>query len=215
MMNSKYLLAICGLAIGACTAISAAPAGAVALNTGGVTISDGAVDFYAAGTPASYSVTFNPTPGIAFSSNVSGSYVPFFPNFGTLPVATSTGTFNRVGATENYSLASTLNFSFSGGSTIIAIDGGNIFTRSISATGIDFSGTNLTGRVINNVTTTDNLALPTVALTFNDLATPGGGGYTLSVSPTAVPEPFTIIGTLVGGTAALRMRKKLIATVSK
>jgi hypothetical protein len=26
---------------------------------------------------------------------------------------------------------------------------------------------------------------------------------------TAVPEPFTVIGTLVGGTAALRMRKKL------
>jgi hypothetical protein len=30
-----------------------------------------------------------------------------------------------------------------------------------------------------------------------------------SQSPTAVPEPFTIIGTLVGGSAALRMRKKL------
>ena len=30
--------------------------------------------------------------------------------------------------------------------------------------------------------------------------------------PTAVPEPFTIIGTLVGGTAALRMRKKLKAS---
>jgi hypothetical protein len=29
---------------------------------------------------------------------------------------------------------------------------------------------------------------------------------------TAVPEPFTIVGTLVGGTAALRMRKKLKAT---
>jgi hypothetical protein len=29
---------------------------------------------------------------------------------------------------------------------------------------------------------------------------------------TAVPEPFTIIGTLVGGTAALRMRKKLKST---
>jgi hypothetical protein len=28
---------------------------------------------------------------------------------------------------------------------------------------------------------------------------------------TAVPEPFTIIGTIVGGTAALRMRKKLAA----
>lgn len=30
--------------------------------------------------------------------------------------------------------------------------------------------------------------------------------------PTAVPEPFTIIGTLIGGTAALRMRKKLKST---
>ena len=29
---------------------------------------------------------------------------------------------------------------------------------------------------------------------------------------TAVPEPFTIIGTIVGGTAALRMRKKLKST---
>ncbi|WP_295620487.1 PEP-CTERM sorting domain-containing protein [Chamaesiphon sp. GL140_3_metabinner_50] len=32
-----------------------------------------------------------------------------------------------------------------------------------------------------------------------------------SATATAVPEPFTIIGTLVGGTAALRMRKKLKA----
>jgi hypothetical protein len=29
---------------------------------------------------------------------------------------------------------------------------------------------------------------------------------------TAVPEPFTVVGTLIGGTAALRMRKKLKAT---
>jgi hypothetical protein len=41
----------------------------------------------------------------------------------------------------------------------------------------------------------------------------GGGeirGF-LVQAPTSVPEPFTIIGTLVGGTAALRMRKKLKA----
>lgn len=41
-------------------------------------------------------------------------------------------------------------------------------------------------------------------------------GYNTFVSTsspvTAVPEPFTIIGTLVGGTAALRMRKKLKAS---
>ncbi|NJR32538.1 MAG: PEP-CTERM sorting domain-containing protein [Chamaesiphon sp. CSU_1_12] len=29
------------------------------------------------------------------------------------------------------------------------------------------------------------------------------------MSSTAVPEPFTVIGTLVGGTVALRIRKKL------
>ncbi len=34
--------------------------------------------------------------------------------------------------------------------------------------------------------------------------------FVLNSSPTAaVPEPFTVIGTLVGGTAALRMKKKL------
>lgn len=33
--------------------------------------------------------------------------------------------------------------------------------------------------------------------------------YGLASTSTAVPEPFTIIGTLVGGTAALRMRKQL------
>ena len=36
-----------------------------------------------------------------------------------------------------------------------------------------------------------------------------------TVSPTAVPEPFTIIGTIVGGTAALRLRKKLKAVNNK
>jgi hypothetical protein len=33
-----------------------------------------------------------------------------------------------------------------------------------------------------------------------------------SAIPNAVPEPFTIIGTCLGGTAAFRMRKKLIST---
>ena len=31
------------------------------------------------------------------------------------------------------------------------------------------------------------------------------------LAPTSVPEPFTIVGTLIGGTAAFRMRKKLKA----
>lgn len=32
---------------------------------------------------------------------------------------------------------------------------------------------------------------------------------TTATAPTSVPEPFTIIGTLIGGTAAFRMKKKL------
>jgi hypothetical protein len=48
-----------------------------------------------------------------------------------------------------------------------------------------------------------------------------GGGYivaagsddgSVAITPTSVPEPFTIFGTLIGGTAALRMRKKLKST---
>lgn len=40
----------------------------------------------------------------------------------------------------------------------------------------------------------------------------GGAASLASTGPTAaVPEPFTIIGTLIGGTAALRIRKKLKA----
>jgi hypothetical protein len=34
----------------------------------------------------------------------------------------------------------------------------------------------------------------------------------VTANTTAVPEPFTIVGTLIGGTAALRMRKKLKST---
>ncbi|AFY96642.1 PEP-CTERM sorting domain-containing protein [Chamaesiphon minutus] len=33
-----------------------------------------------------------------------------------------------------------------------------------------------------------------------------------TTAPTSVPEPFTIIGTLIGGTAAFRMKKKLNTT---
>jgi hypothetical protein len=44
------------------------------------------------------------------------------------------------------------------------------------------------------------------ALSATDASTLTGGGTT------AVPEPFTVVGTLIGGTAALRMRKKLKAT---
>ncbi len=39
--------------------------------------------------------------------------------------------------------------------------------------------------------------------------------FSLSGQTTAVPEPLTIIGTIIGGTAAVRLRSKLKATVDK
>jgi hypothetical protein len=39
----------------------------------------------------------------------------------------------------------------------------------------------------------------------------GFSSYVSTASSTAAPEPFTIVGTILGGTAALRMRKKLKA----
>jgi hypothetical protein len=43
--------------------------------------------------------------------------------------------------------------------------------------------------------------------TFNN--TISGAGNILPSTTTSVPEPFTIAGTLIGGTAAMRLRKKL------
>jgi hypothetical protein len=214
-MNSKHLLAISGLAIGIATAISVAPAGAVALNTGGVTISDGTLDFYTSGNPNSYTVTFNPGTGNvpAFSSGVSGLYVDFFPNPGQVFLTgNSTGTFNRVGTTETFSLASQLDFVFTNGVTL-AFDPGSTFLRvNNTNVGVGFASQNITGRAINGA---DSVLFQSEAFTFQDAATAGGGGYSFTVSPTVIPEPFTIIGTLVGGTAAFRMRKRLIAAVNK
>jgi hypothetical protein len=65
------------------------------------------------------------------------------------------------------------------------------FTATSAATPITFTGlTSTTGLYIG----LDNVAVESVN------------------SATSVPEPFTIVGTIIGGTAALRLRKKLKST---
>ena len=67
----------------------------------------------------------------------------------------------------------------------------------------------------NNVKGTIYEITPSGAVsTFNNKTNAFGLAFAPSIStssPTSVPEPFTIIGTLIGGTAAFRMRKKLKA----
>jgi hypothetical protein len=72
-----------------------------------------------------------------------------------------------------------------------------------------------------NTTTTSTTANQVFSVIDGDLSLLAGNlsGFntridttaTSGITAAAVPEPFTIIGTLVGGTAALRMRKKLKA----
>jgi hypothetical protein len=88
-------------------------------------------------------------------------------------------------------------------STGIAFDGTDFYVSNVfeSSVGI-YDG--ITGTFKSNLALTGNGSFLIEDLSF-DYATrqdTGGNGK-------EVPEPFSIIGTLVGGTAALRMRKKL------
>lgn len=63
--------------------------------------------------------------------------------------------------------------------------------------------------------TYDTTRLATIAnLVTNDAVNVGNGKVTIDLVPTAVPEPLTIIGTIIGGTAAMQMRKKLKSTIN-
>lgn len=84
----------------------------------------------------------------------------------------------------------------------------------------DASGRQLTGGTATNVspwqpqTLTFTADAASTTLSFLAVGTPSGRPpfsllAGLTVTPTNVPEPFTIIGTIVGGTAAFRLKKKL------
>lgn len=77
---------------------------------------------------------------------------------------------------------------------------------------------NLTGLLERSTSGTVPIGTRNILVTVNMLLTGGSSndGYADNLSlvlnnnaATAVPEPFTVIGTIVGGTAALRLRKKL------
>jgi hypothetical protein len=113
------------------------------------------------------------------------------------------------------------------------VGGGAFDLSSIDLADASNSGTqptiNFTGTRADNTIVTQSLALDNLpgVQTFNfsgftNLAkvewnsiSPFGAQFdninVSAASSTSVPEPFTIVGTLIGGTAALRMRKKLKA----
>ena len=207
-------IAISGLAIGAAATIPAAPAGAVLLNTGSLGFSDGTSDFFTSVDQTSYAVTFSPTQ-LALITNATGAFSSTFAQNELRSITPTTGTFNLVAGSGNvFSLASALNFTFPSNSVNVSIGAGSTFTRTFNNvdTGVGFASQNATGTVANADGTVN---LPSLAFTFNDIPSAGGGNYGMTLSPTPIPEPFTVIGTLVGGAAALRMRKKLADAAKK
>jgi hypothetical protein len=149
-------------------------------------------------------------------------------------VGSGTLSFDGTATVGTYSLNSlsnlNMNFSFTDGSsyTITDLDslsmlsnsGISIFDRGSGNLGLVTTGAVLRFKNASlNFEPTSNINDP-VAFFSNDsnaavvhtyVNNNVGGSYNATaVAPTtSVPEPFTVIGTLVGGTAALRMRKKL------
>jgi hypothetical protein len=227
-MNSKHLLAISGLAIGIATAISAAPAGAVSFNGGQLNFTGLTSDFYtqlnSTAVGGNFTIGFNPgssqsaiisnTLTVPSGTNTAASLTPG--TFQPISVIPSSGTFTRT-SINSLTLQNSVSFAFTDGTTV-NIGANNIFSIDSNNSGgvnIGFANGQGTGTIFNGA---DGATAQVLTFNLTDGATTGGGNYGIvagPINPTAIPEPFTIIGTLVGGTVALRMRKKLIASVNK
>jgi hypothetical protein len=104
---------------------------------------------------------------------------------------------------QYYQLPSILDLSIDGGArtsfTNANLVDGTVTWQQFSQ---DFTATNLSTTIafFNGIASADNNFVGLDNVQISSLS-----------QPTSVPEPFTIIGTLIGGSAALRMRKKLKA----
>ncbi len=110
-------------------------------------------------------------------------------------------TRNAAGTTAGY-FDGVQQFSFTDSSNLATFRAANNiinFFRDDSATGFREASAGSVSKIL----------LYDDALTAAEVGSLGNVNTPIGGRTTAVPEPFTIIGTLVGGTAALRMRKKL------
>jgi hypothetical protein len=212
------LLAVGSVAIASVATISAAPAGAVTFTSG---------DLNFRGVTSNFATSVNPIPGNSFGVNftpdpvnsvslVTGSFSPTFTTSTNLAAPTSS-TFSYF-SPSTYNLDSNLVFNFTNGVSFTLLQNSKftntpIFNNVNVLTGYGLQLADNAGSFFTSGTDISNI--PTLAFSFNDTGLASGGQFIASASPTAVPEPFTIIGTIVGGTAAFRMRKKLAAANKK
>ncbi len=92
------------------------------------------------------------------------------------------------------------------GATVLYFDNTSTFTLQFEANTVStINNLNLTNPVFSAIDGDLSILGATEALKTASLAT----SYQSRVTAQKLPEPFTVIGTLVGGTAAFRLRKKL------
>jgi hypothetical protein len=125
---------------------------------------------------------------------------------------------NLVGFLNNSTSLSVSKISLSG-SGIFGFDGDGLsaFTG-VTYAPDGYAGPNTTFTITNVNTGFVNFTTPLQpgqGAYFSLENAPSAGGFTVgtvTTTPATVPEPFTIVGTLVGGAAAFRMRKRLKVT---
>jgi hypothetical protein len=129
--------------------------------------------------------------------------------YGIAPAAPATFKYVTGDASNyTYNLVNNLDFAFNNGVTLTVIGGtkfrGNLTPGdAASLTTNDGTGSFYTqGGVRTDVTA--------LSFSLNDIDGGSTAGYSILASTTtSAPEPLTIVGTLIGATAAVRMRKKL------
>ncbi len=214
--TSLKIIAASSLAIGVVAGVAAAPAGAVLLTApGNLSFNDGVLNTAGIINPVAgntFTATFNNT-GFNLVSVATGSFAPLFTPLGPKTVSSPSVNFLYASG-QNYTLQSNLDFNFGTAGLLRIASGSTFLDTAQGATHSNFSLVGTAGSFI----TPDSIATPLTLSSFNfdvdnDVANPSpNGSYSLvaSITPTAaVPEPFTVIGTLIGGTAAFRRRKTL------
>jgi hypothetical protein len=221
--NSIGVAAASGLAVGVAAIIPAGSASAVTF-AGGQQLGFGGftTDFNtAANSGANFSINFSgngsaETAGAPSQTQLSALFPPGNNINLTAP---SVGNFDYVsggGINTNlvYQLRDDLTFSFVN-NVSYTIQGGSLFSSTYNNTnqGLQFAISTTPGSFFQDRTNGDITQALTSTFTFSDVPQNiegnFAGRYSVIASTTAVPEPFTVIGTIIGGTAAFRMRKKL------
>jgi hypothetical protein len=216
--NSFKIAAASSLAISAAAMIPAAPAQAISFTNGELDFGVFTSPFAAGVNPVPgnfFDVTFNPG-GVTSIFSATGSFSPTFTSGTIIGSNSPTVRFTNAGG-NTYSLNQDLVINFSAATpTSFTLRQGSTFTQ--TSTINTLSGLN-TGSGLQLATNagsffsngSNNSTIPTLSFSFTDTGVPSGGLFIAQATPTNVPEPFAVIGTIVGGTAAFRMRKKLVS----